>query len=162
MTAPVIPDGYNTYPSYLYLESLERCVEKSDGSVPSGDDDLFTIAGGPIVVTSFIGVVATAIGADTVTCTLQEAVAAPAGDVALSTAVAITSDAVGTTYHVTAATPGVFTPVTAGAFDQLPENRWVCPIGTIQATFSAATTGVIKWYMTYKPLSPDCVVTAAV
>jgi hypothetical protein len=141
--------------------SLERCIEKADGSVPLGDDDLFTIAGGPILVTEFIGYVSTEIGADATTCTIQEAVTAPAGDVALSTAVAIETDAVGTTYHFTAATPGVLTAVTAGAFDQLPKNYWLLTPGTVQATFSAATTGAIKWYMVYKPLSPNCVVTAA-
>jgi hypothetical protein len=145
-----------------YLQrSMEVCVEKSDGSVPLGDDDLFTIAGGPVVVTEFVGYVATQIGADATTCTIQEAVTAPAGDVALSTAVNIEGDAVGTTYTFTAATPGVLTPTTAGARDQLPKNYWLLTPGTLQATFSAATTGVIKWYMRYRPLSPNSVVTAA-
>jgi len=94
-------------------------------------------------------------------CQIQIVTTTPAGTVNLSTDVAIDNDAAGTSYHMTAATPGVFTPTTAGAFDQVPTNNWFCPIGTIQADTDAAQTGVIAWYMTYKPLSPDSVVAAA-
>lgn len=143
------------------LTAQERAIEKSDGAVPLGDDDLFVVTGGPILVTEFVGIVTTTIGATISTCTIQEAVTEPAGDVALSTAVAITDDAAGTSYSFTAASPSVLTPTTAGAIPNVPRLGWLCPIGTIQATFSAADNGVIKWYMVYKPLSANSVVTAA-
>lgn len=144
-----------------YAVAMERAVEKSDGSVPLGADNLFTITGGPILVTDFIGIVTTEIGADVSTCQIQITTTAPAGTVNLSTAVNIETDAVGTSYTFTVATPGVLTPNTAGAIDQVPRLAWLCPIGTIKATFSAATTGVIKWYMVYRPLSGASSVAAA-
>ena len=139
----------------------EICVLKADGAVTGAADDLFTITGGPILVTSFVGIVTTEIGAGASTCQIIEAVTAPAGNVNFSTAVDIDADAVGTSYTMSVATPGVFTPTTAGAFDQVPVISWLCPIGTINATTSAARAGVIAWYMTYKPLSPSSVVVAA-
>lgn len=141
--------------------AMERALEKSDGAVPLGDDNLFTIAGGPVMVTEFVGIVTTEIGADATTCQVQITTTAPAGTVNLSTAVNIETDAVGTSYTFTAAAPGVLTPTTVGALAAAPRLAWLCPIGTLKATFSAATTGAIKWYLVYRPLSASSVVTAA-
>jgi len=123
---------------------------KLDGNVLNGDDDLFIIKGGPIIVVEFYGIVTTVIGG-AADCTIQEAVAEPAGDVALSTTVAIDNDAAGTSYTFTSVALPVLTPTTAGALPNLPEVRWLCPIGTIQALCSAAQTGVIEWHMAYIP-----------
>jgi hypothetical protein len=138
----------------------ERMVEKSDGAVLNGADDLFVISGGPIMVLEFVGIVTTIIGG-AANCQIVEAVASPAGNVNLSTSVAIDADAVGTSYTFTAAAPGVLTPTTAGGLANVPSTKWLCPIGTINATCSAAQTGVIKWYMVYRPLSPNSVVSVA-
>lgn len=138
------------------------CIEKVDGAVTGGDDNLFAISGGPIMVEEFVGVVTTGIGATAFKGAIQEAVTTPSGDVHLSTEVTMTSDAAGTTYTYTAAAPGVLTPTTAGALANVPAFKWLCPIGTIQFSSSAAnSTGVIKWYMAYKPLSPNSVVEAS-
>jgi len=141
-------------------DAQEQCIVKADGGVLAVADPLFTITGGPILVTGFFGLVTTIIGG-ACNCQIQVVTTTPAGTVNLSTDVAIDNDAAGTSYHMTAATPGVFTPTTAGAFDQVPTNNWFIPIGTIQADMDGAQTGVIAWYMTYKPLSPTSVVAAA-
>ena len=141
---------------------LEHCIEKADGSVPAGDDDLFTISGAPILVTHFYGLVSVVIGANVATCTIQHACTDPAADIALSTAVAITDDAVGTSYYITSAGLGVFTPVTAGSIIQATQMLpWILTPGTLQATFSAANTGNIRWFMFFKPLSPLSLVVVA-
>ena len=137
-----------------------RWLAKTDGAVLNGDDDLFTITGGPIHVVRFAGIVTTVIGG-AANCTIQEAVEEPAGDVALSTTVAIDSDAAGTSYTFTAANPSVLTPTTAGALANVADCNWLCPIGTIQALCSAAQTGVIEWYMGYIPLTKNAKVTVA-
>jgi hypothetical protein len=145
-----------------YLQQAQEvCVLKADGAQLNGDDPIFTVAGGPVLVTHFFGLVTTVIGANVATMQIQHDVTAPAVTVNLSTAVAIEDDTVGTSYHFTAATPSVLTPTPNGCFDQVPENHWFLPIGTMQAVGSAANTGVIAWYMVYKPLSPASVVTAA-
>ncbi len=138
----------------------ERSIEKTDGACLTGDDALFTITGGPIMVTEFVGVVTTAIGGAS-TMTINENVTTPAGTVALSSTVAIDADAGGTSYTFTAAAPGVLTPATPGALANVPAFKWLCPIGQIVATGSAAQDGVIHWYMSYKPLTPSSVVVMA-
>ena len=95
--------------------------------------------------------------------TLQATTTEPAATVALSTTVAIDNDAAGTSYRFAGAT-GVLTPDTNGAkiIDPVTveDCAFLVPIGNINFGGSAAA-GVIK-YMTYKPLSPNSVVTVAV
>lgn len=142
--------------------AMERCVEKSDGAVLNGQDDLFTITGGP-VYGMLTGIVTTIIGGEA-NCHIDITTTEPASDTALSTDVAIDNDAAGTSYRFVGAS-GVLTPVTAGAVIVDPVTVADCwfllPIGTIKAHTSAAQTGNIKWYLRYKPLSPNSVVVAA-
>ena len=146
----------------MYAKGFEQTLEKTDGTVPNGDDDLFTVSGAPILVTNFYGLVTTVIGANVATCTIQHACTDPAADIALSTAVAITDDAVGTTYYISSAGLGVFTPVTAGSIIQATQMLpWILTPGTLQATFSAANTGAIRWFIVYKMLSQYSKVIAA-
>lgn len=148
------------------MNSTIRTIEKTDGTVTGTADALFTITGGPIRAKSIIGIVTTVIGAVAANGTLQATVTEPAGTVALSTTVAITDDAAGTMYHFVGAT-GVLTPVTVGAAildlgsATVAQAEWIIPIGNINFLTSASNTGVIKWYMTYEPLSPSAVVVAA-
>jgi len=139
-----------------------KCLEKSDGAVLSGADDLFTITGGPIIA-SVIGIVTTVLGG-AANGTLQHTTTTPAATAALSTIVAIDSDAAGTSYRFVGVA-GVLTPVTAGAVIIDPVTVADClfllPIGTLSFLGSAARSGVIKWYLTYKPLSVNSVIVAA-
>jgi hypothetical protein len=146
----------------MYAKGFEQTLEKTDGTVPNGDDNLFTISGAPILVTHFYGVVSTIIGNNASTCTIQHACTDPAADIPLSTAVRIDTDAVGTTYYIDNTALGVFTPVTAGSVIipalMLP---WLLTPGNLQATFSAANTGAIRWFIVYKMLSQYSKVIAA-
>ena len=146
----------------VYAKGFEQTLEKTDGSCPLGDDNLFTISGGAILVTNFYGLVTTIIGNNVSTCTIQHACTAPAADIALSTAVAIETDAVGTTYYISSAALGVFTPITAGSVIQATQMLpWLLTPGNLQATFSAANTGAIRWFIVYKMLSQFSKVVAA-
>lgn len=137
-------------------------LEKTDGSCPLGDDDLFTISGGPVLVTNFYGLVTTVIGNVSSTCTIQHACTDPAADIALSTAVRIDTDAVGTSYYLSSAALAVFTPVTAGSVIQATTMLpWILTPGTLQATHQAANTGAIRWFLVYTPLSQLSRVVAA-
>ena len=144
----------------VYSKGFYQTLEKSDGSVLAAADDLFTITGAPVLVTEFVGIVTTDIGG-VANCQIKLVVTEPAGTVNLSTNVAIDSDAAGTSYTFTTADPGVLTPTTAGALLAVPRIAWLCPIGTINATCSAARTGNIKWYIGYYMLSQFSKVVAA-
>lgn len=151
----------NTILRDLYAK-VPLCLEKPDGACPLGDDNLFIISGGPVYVEHFFGLVTTLIGNNVSTCTIQHACTDPAADIALSTAVRIDTDAVGTAYYIDNTALGVFTPVTPGSFivptQMLP---WHLTPGILQATFSAANTGAIRWFLVYRPVSPNSVVTVA-
>ena len=146
-----------------FAGSIENCVEKSDGALLNGADNLFTITGGPIKAQVF-GLVTTVVGAVVATGQLRITTTTPAATVNLSTAVAIEDDAAGTSYRFVGAT-GVLTPDTNGAkiIDPVTvEDDWfLLPIGTVTFFCSAANTGVVAWYLRYKPLSPSSVVVAA-
>jgi hypothetical protein len=156
-----IPGSTDEINDLIKAMNVEMVAAKLDGTCPLGEDPLFTVTGGPIAIIEFYGRVTTLIGANVSTCQIQGKVTTPAGDVNFSTAVAIETDAPGTLYTFTAAAPGVLTPTTAGALANVPVTKWVMPPGSIVAEFSAANTGVIAWYMVYRKMSPDTVVTVA-
>ena len=139
-------------------------VEKTDGAVLNGDDDLFVVSGGPIMAQIF-GEVTTVIGANAANFDLQVDVTDPAATIDLNAApVACEDDAVATIYMCLDST-SVFTPVTAGTviIDRVAApiaNLLITP-GTIIHRSSAANTGVIRWWMNYYKLSPDSLVVAA-
>ena len=140
-----------------------RCVEKTDGAVLTGDDDLFDITGGPVRA-QIVGLVTTVIGG-AANGDLQIDVTEPAATIDLNAApVAIDADAAGTIYMCLDSS-SVFTPVSAGAVIvdavDAPEAHFILPAGTVIFRSSAAQTGVIAWFMQYQPLSPNSVVTAA-
>jgi hypothetical protein len=161
-----IIDTYNG--GVALAAAVPKCVEKSDGAVLTGDDDLFVITGGPVLAQIF-GIVTTIIGGAS-NGTLQITTTTPAAKIALSTTVAIDTDAAGTSYSFTGVAAGTVPalyPVTGGGRWFAPSTatfdlaEFLLPIGTVSFGSSAAQTGVIKWYMIYKPLSPNSVVTAA-
>jgi len=145
------------------LLALPKCIAKTDGAVLTGNDDLFTITGGPVRA-KIVGIVTTVIGGAS-NGDLQIVTTTPAATANLNAApVAIDSDAAGTSYHNVGAT-SVFTPTTAGAVLLDPvtveETEFILPIGTVHFRSSAAQSGVIAWYMSYEPLSPLSAVAAA-
>ena len=145
------------------LSGMNNCVVKTDGAYLTGDDDLFVITGGPVRA-KIVGLVTTVVGGAT-NGDLMIDVVEPSGTVALNAApVACDTDAAGTIYTNIDST-SVFTPTTAGAsiIDDVAANEatFILPVGTVIFRSSAAQTGVISWFMTYEPLSPSSVVTAA-
>ena len=146
------------------LAALPQCVVKTDGAVLSGLDPIFTISGGPVRC-KIVGLVTTLVGG-AANGRLQHITTAPAATVELNAgAVAIDDNAVGTFYFSLGAT-SVFTPSTGLGFQLMDpvtveETEFLLAPGVVQFLGSAAQNGVIAWYMSYIPLSPSSVVTAA-
>jgi hypothetical protein len=147
------------------MAAMPQCVVKADGACLSGLDPLFTIAGGPVRC-KIVGLVTTVIGSNAVTFRLQHITTDPAATVELNAgAVTVTDDAAGTFYYNIGDT-SVFTPSGGLGFALLDpvtveETEFLLAPGVVQCLGTAANTGVIAWYMTYTPLSPLSVVTAA-
>lgn len=162
-TPAVAANDVSLYAVASYAQfTQELCLEKT-ADILTGSDDMFTITGGPIYG-MLIGVCTTIIGGAS-NAKLQITTDTPAATVDLNAgAVAIDNDAAGTSYRNVGAT-SVFTPVTAGIVIIDPvtvEDCWfLLPTGTIKFNNSAAQTGAIKWYLRYKPLSPNSRVVVA-
>ena len=142
-------------------DAQERSIERLVCSPAAADVDLFEISGGPIVITELVGIVTVEIGAGANDLQIVATPTAPGVGVNFSTAVDIDGDAVGTSITFTDAAVPVLTPTTNGAITQFPRHYWLCPVGDLTATFTADAAGNIVWYMVYKPLSPNSVVTIA-
>ena len=150
--------------AHTTMTALPKCVVKADGAVLTGLDPIFTISGGPVRA-KIVGLVTTLVGG-AATGRLQHITTTPAATVELSAgAIAVDNDAVGTFYYSKGAT-SVFTPSGGLGFAlidpvTIEETEFLLAPGVVQFLASAAQDGVIAWYLSYVPLSPDSVVTAA-
>lgn len=139
--------------------NLGRRVEQPAKTVPqNGLSALFTISGGRVVVLGIVGEVTTVIGGTTPTAKL---VANPTvgADSDITSAVAITSDAVGNQYGVATVGGALSVLESVAPINQTP---FVVKAGTIDLHVSAAdATGAIKWSIFYVPLDDGASVTAA-
>lgn len=144
------------------FSQVECCVEQPVCVPVNAAVSLFTITGGP-VYGMFVGVVSTVLGGNT-NGTLAITTTTPAATVALSTTVAINSQAAGSSIRFVGA-GGVLTPDTAGSKIVDPVTVADCwyllTIGTVIFTMTASRTGNIKWYLRYRPLSSNSLVVAA-
>jgi hypothetical protein len=139
----------------------EKCVTTTAATMNTGTDTVFTIAGGPIQISSLVGLFTTVNTGAASTFAAQ--INATAGGV---TALAIASGptsgaAAGTVLVLPAATGSAITAVAAGAHIQVFPNTWIAPAGTIQAIVAGANTvGLVQWFLRYIPLAPGVTVTA--
>jgi hypothetical protein len=159
----ILTDTGTTIPATL--AAIPQCIVKTGGTVENATtDDLFTISGGPVRC-KITGLVTTIIGG-AASVKLQITTDAPAATIDLNAgAVDIDSDAVGTIYQNIGST-STFTPsASLGGIITDPvtveEVEFVLTPGTVKLHSTAAQTGAISWYMTYTPMSPLSVVTAA-
>ncbi len=140
------------------VDMMEQSV-KTGAQITTGGTvaNIFTITGGPILVTAFVGEVTTAISdnASTLTLTMDPTAGADTGmnvaldlaDFAINTWISI-DGTIGNAAveHI----PGTTLPLGIGMDIPL-----VLPPGTVDMVMSNnnTTTGAITWYMRYKPLS---------
>jgi hypothetical protein len=131
--------------------------------------NLFTVSGGRILLTSFVGQVTTVIGA---TATTLSVGVTPSGGslqaAAIATATAINGSAVGTLVSVAMTSSGATGLVVGSAPGVLPINgasiddqtAMLITAGNINVSTSATTTGAITWSMSYLPYDSAATVTA--
>jgi len=129
-------------------------------SILAASDPVFTIAGGPILIVDFYGVVTSQVGNSDLT--VQSIDTATTTTFPYSSTVTCDGDVVGTTYTFTGAVPSVLTPL-AGAHNRsgTPPIQWYAPIGNVEVLGDAAVVGIVEWYMTFIPLTTGVVVTDA-
>jgi hypothetical protein len=123
--------------------------------------DLFTVAGGSVLVTSLLGLVTTALGA---TEPLMSLGLAPTTGTAEAAGVVAASEASGGTalasieagsWITPGASSGLATKWVSGGHgggSVFLSTPWVAPPGYITWTTGASDTGAITWYLTYVEL----------
>lgn len=147
----VLIQGYQ-----LRTIALGAQVTKSALALPqSATATLFTVAGGPVLITSLVGIVSTAI--QNQACNLSLGTVPTTGTsstTGIATATAITNKEAGTMVVplVSAGVAGALVVGgNAGASLFLP-TPFVVSAGTITWTTSASNTGNMTWYATYVPV----------
>jgi hypothetical protein len=123
-------------------------------------DDMFTVAGGAIKITSLFGKCTTLAGGSPGTMTIEsDATAGADYDSDLSTTVSVDALGAGDSIRFTnAIDEGVLT-LTANTGAGQPLS-WFVDAGNIEQTLSSTGTGAVTWYMTYVPLETGVTVTA--
>lgn len=155
--------NYNESQRLAYgLISLGINVAKASATLPaSTTQDLFTIAGGRVLITHFIGEVTTIVQAQA--CNLKVTSTPTTGSAVdfasnldingFEAGALLIAEGDGTALIGTSAGAG-FAP----ALNALP---FVLPIGTVKITTSATNTGATKWNVWYFPLDDGASVVSA-
>lgn len=143
------------------LRTLQQglLVTKAAANLPqSATATLYTVSGGAVLVTGFVGIVTTVIASSDPVLSLGTApTVGTAQTSGIATTTVLTSAEAGTLLTVAssaglpAALAVMATAAKAGSTVFLA-NPFVVSAGTITWTTGASKTGQIKWYLTYIPL----------
>lgn len=137
----------------------ERSLQRATGTLPAGTaGTIFTVAGGPIEIVSLVGEVT--INIEGKACNLKVSADPTTGTATdLAANLAISGDAAGTFYSLQTSIATALQQATNGV-DAGMDFSIIVPVGIITITTSATNTGSVSWYIRYKPLAEDSVVTA--
>ena len=144
------------------IDAQPRCVVKTGGTIPSGDDALFTVVG--TIRCKITGVLTPNVVGGSVNGKLTFTTDVPSATVDLSNAaVAMDNDPAGTIYQHVGAT-AVFTPTTTLGYAKVDpvsveETEFILTDGLIEFVGDAAQSGTIVWSLTYWPMTPTTTVT---
>ena len=137
-------------------------VEATTYPVVTGQNAIFNVVGGRVLLHDILGVVTVQLEAAALLLH-WDADMDVGGDAALSIDSAdLTGDVVGTQYLMPAAAGGALTVPGGGAFLRLfPALGWVVSAGALDLHASAGNTGGIKWTLFYTPIDEGAYVEAA-
>jgi len=149
-----------------YEASVKGAYRPGVATDLAGAWNIFTITGGPIIMTELWGHVTTIIANAAVPIltfvTTLGAVAAATATIMVT----LNTDAPGTVYTWSGALAGVPGPAAALGMAAAGEttmagNYCIFVPGTLYFTNAVAATGIIDWYMNYIPCVPGALVTPA-
>lgn len=128
----------------------------------AAEHSLFDVKGGPVKVTSWVGLVVATIKNTTMNMALDFNPTSPGSAVVLATNLDIDNDAIGTSYTANATFGGALIATTNGGLEFVGDP-FIAPIGTMTFTSSAVEdgSGSISWYIEYEPLAPGAYIVPA-
>lgn len=139
-------------------------VKRDAATVPAsgaGQDPIFTVSGGQILLTGLIGEVTTVIGGTTPSLGITFNPTATGASTNICADTAITDDPVGTLWSITGT---VADSIQTGLLlvNGLLQDPLVLSEGDIEIDTTAAdTTGAAQWTLLYVPIDPGSAVAAA-
>ena len=142
------------------LEIGKVYVTKKLSSTGANSDDLWLVAGGAIEIISMFGQVTTIIASAPGNVSLNiNATAGSDYDADFCIVVALADGSLGDVITFGAITNSENAAIlTANENASFPIS-WFCPAGMIEQTLSSDGTGVVTWYMTFRPLDEGVTVT---
>jgi len=147
--------------------NAEHSISYELSGITNGNNNLFTVSGGPIKILEIVAYVTTEIEGKSCLINYNIDPTTPATDTAFATdgtALEINADAVGTLYTWDGVLANDLTATTNGvALGNAALSGLVVPAGSIElaAVVATSATGAITIYMRYIPLSTSSVVAAA-
>jgi hypothetical protein len=162
-----IPIGARFDPYTDGYSLAEKAVATDPAAVMVNGTDVFTIAGGPIVVFDLISVCVTANGATASTLQWQadgtDGSAATFTGVSASLANKAAGTIVATLFTATSTAPGVYDNGVGISRAATTSAGMIVPAGIIEMVIgTGSTTGTWRHYMRYRPLTRGIVVTALI
>ena len=155
--------AYVITPAFATKRSYDQDVQTISMSSVMTDaaDQMFTVSGGAIEIISMFGQVTTIIASSpgNISIILDSAVD-PNYDADFSIVVALANDSLGDVITFGAITNSENAGILTANENASYPLSWFCPVGEIEQKLSSTGTGAIKWYMSYRKLDPEAVVTA--
>lgn len=136
-------------------------VSKATATVPqSTGQNIFTVAGGKVLIRALVGEVTVAIGAGT-TPDLNVTHTPTVGTATVvASDVVIASDEIGTLYYVEGDGTALI-PISSGYAQACAGQGLILPAGTLSIVASESTAGSTKWDLWYLPLDDGATVVSA-
>ncbi len=136
-------------------------VSKAAATVPqSTTQNIFTVAGGRVLVRALIGEVTVAIGAGTTPDLSVTSTPTTGTATVIASDVVIASDEIGTLYYVEGDGTALI-PISSGYAQAAAGQGFILPIGVVSIATTESTVGATKWDLWYLPLDDGATVVSA-
>lgn len=134
---------------WISEKQIRNHLQKATATLPqTGDQTLFTVSGGNVLVTSLVGEVTTVIETQANNTLIKHNPTGTGADVDLCAALDITADAVGTLYSITGAVADALKSATLWIVlpaDNIQTPGIVLAPGLIELECAASNTGSVQW-----------------
>lgn len=148
-------------PGDAYLKGVAGIVVRRATATIAADQDLFSIDGGLVAITGFVGQVTTAIGAGSQDIELDFDPDDGGSNVALSTLVLVDAAPIGQLFTLNPTAAGALVSTLDVAYNAILATPIVMGPGDIVLDVTGTEAGSVAWYLTYVPITLGATVTAS-
>ena len=151
----------NLTPNQVFTQFNAGIVVHRATATIAADQDLFSIDGGAVLLTGFLGHVTVAIGGGSQDFENDFDPDDGGTNVALSTLLLVDGDVTGTYYTLNATNGGALVATLDVAYNALLADPIILGAGDITLDVTGAEAGSVEWWATYVPYDLGAVLTAS-